>query len=114
MGQMNLAFDIDLQEMVSYRKNVTGIDYTVFISSKGNVWQVPRIKVAIDPPDSLDPRSETASISLEGEVVAGTINRELLQRVRRFLELNRQVLMDCWDYRIDIDELRQRLRPVGV
>jgi hypothetical protein len=31
---MNLAFtdDTDLQEMVSYRRNVTGIDYTVFIS----------------------------------------------------------------------------------
>jgi hypothetical protein len=31
---MNLAFtdDTDLQEMVPYRRNVTGIDHTVFIS----------------------------------------------------------------------------------
>jgi hypothetical protein len=63
---MNLAFtdDTDLQEMVSYRRNVTGIDHTVFISPKGNARHVPHIKVAVDPPDSIDPRSVTVSIGL--------------------------------------------------
>src|SRR5262245_48607874 len=47
----------DLQEMVSYRKNVTGVAHTLFISPKGNARHGPRVKVAIDPPDSLDPRT---------------------------------------------------------
>jgi hypothetical protein len=91
-----LIAQADLEEMVSYRKNVTGVDHTIFISPKGNARHSPRIKIAIDPPDSLDPRSKTAAIDLEGKVVAGTRNR--------------RVLMDYWMYRIDTSELQQRLR----
>jgi len=105
--------DTDLQEMVSYRKNVTGVDHTVFISQNGNARHGPRIKVAIDPPDSVDPRSITASIGFDGNVAAGDIEPELLQQARRFLEQNRQVLLDYWEYRIDTDELRRRLKPIG-
>ena len=48
-----------VEEMVSSRKDVTGVDHTVFISPKGHVRHGPRIKVAIDPPDRIDPRGET-------------------------------------------------------
>jgi hypothetical protein len=102
----------DLQEMVSYRKNVTGVSHVVFISPRGNAQHGPRIKVAIDPPDSLDPRTETASIALDGTVVAGEVYPSLLRQSREFLRLNRDVLADYWFYRIDTDELRQRLKPV--
>jgi hypothetical protein len=100
----------DLQEMVSYRKNVTGVDHTVFISPRGNARHGPRIKVAIDPPDSLDPHSETATIDLDGNVAAGRIDPALLRQAREFLQLNRDVLVDYWNYQIDTDELRHRLR----
>ena len=46
-----------LEEAASFRKAVTGVDNTVFILPKGNTRHAPRIKVAIDPPDSLDPRT---------------------------------------------------------
>jgi hypothetical protein len=75
-----LDTDDDLQEMVSYRKNVTGVAHTVFISPKGNARHAPRVKIAIDPPDSLDPRSETASLGLDGHVMAGEVEPELLRR----------------------------------
>ena len=104
--------DDDLQEMVSYRKNVTGVDHTVFISPKGNARHAPRIKLAIDPPDSLDPRSETASIGLDGHVMAGEVEPELLRQAQRFIALNRKVLSEYWHYRIDTDELRQRLQSI--
>jgi hypothetical protein len=32
--------------------------------------------------------------------------------VRRFIDGNREVLLDYWDYRIDTETLRRRLRPV--
>jgi len=107
-----LDTDDDLQEMVSYRKNVTGVAHTVFISPKGNARHAPRVKIAIDPPDSLDPRSETASIGLDGHVMAGEVEPELLRQAQRFVALNRQVLSEYWHYRIDTDELRQRLQSI--
>lgn len=107
------ADQLDLQEMVSYRKNVTGIAHTIFISPKGHARHGPRIKVAIAPHDSLDPRSTTASIAFDGQVMAGAVPPELLHRLRRFITRNRQVLTDYWEYRIDTDELRQRLKPIS-
>jgi hypothetical protein len=106
----DITVEDDLQETISYQKNVTGVAHTVFISPKGNARHGPRIKIAIVPPDSLDPRSETASIGFDGEIAAGTIEPELLRQVRQFIALNRRVLQDYWEYRIDTDELRRRLQ----
>jgi hypothetical protein len=100
--------------MVSYRKAVTGVDNTIFISPKGSTRHAARIKLAIDPPDSIDPRSETASIAIaDGTVVAGKIvSAALLRSAQRFIELNRAALIDYWEYRIDTEELRERLRAI--
>src|SRR5437764_9529053 len=54
-----------VEEMVSYRKDVTGIDHTVFISPKGHTRHAPRIKLAIDPSDTVDPRGKTVSIAIK-------------------------------------------------
>ena len=101
------------EEMVSFRKNVTGVDNTVFISPKGFTQHAPRIELAIDPPDSIDPRSETASVAIDdGNVVAGEVAAELLKQVRQFIQLNHDVLLDYWNYRADTDELRERLKSI--
>jgi hypothetical protein len=106
-----LAEEELLEEMVSYRKDVTGVENTIFISPKGSTQHAARIKLAIDPPDSIDPRSETASIAIaDGAVVAGNVSpAALLKNVQRFIELNRAALIDYWEYRIDTEQLRQRL-----
>jgi hypothetical protein len=100
--------------MVSYSKDVTGIDNTVFISPKGLTRHGPRLKLAIVPPVSVNPRVRTASFSIDdGEAVAGEpVAPQLLDRVKQFIGLNREVLLDYWEYRIDTEELRRRLRPV--
>ncbi len=102
-----------LAEMVSYRKDVTGVENTVFISPKGNTRHAARIKLAVDPPLSVDPRSETASLAIaDGSVVAGEVPPRLLDHVRRFIDANRDVLLDYWEYRIDTEELRRRLKAI--
>ncbi len=102
-----------LEEMVSYRKDVTGVENTIFISPKGNTRHAPRIKIAIDPPLSVDPRSKTAAVAIaDGTVVAGDVPPELLDQARRFIDANRDVLLDYWEYRIDTDELNRRLTPI--
>jgi hypothetical protein len=102
-----------LEEMVSYRKNVTGVDNTVFISPKGATQHGPRIKLAIDPPDSINPQRKTASVAIDdGEVVAGEVSAELLKKVQEFVRINRDVLIEYWNYQIDTGELRERLKSI--
>ncbi len=43
--------------MLAYRKNVTGVDNTLFISPKVHARHAARIKVAIDPPHTVNPTS---------------------------------------------------------
>lgn len=109
---MNSLDEMDLQEMVSYPKSVTGVSNVLFISTKGHARHGPRIKIAINPPNRIDPRSETASIRFDGSIANGQIDAELLQQVRRFIEQNRSVLLDYWDYRINTEELRERLKAI--
>jgi hypothetical protein len=103
-----------LEERVSYRKDVTGIDHTIFISPKGQTRHAARVKLAVDPPRSVDPRAKTASIAIDdGSVVAGEpVPPAVLRQVQQFIALNRDVLLDYWEYRIDTEQLRRRLRSV--
>jgi hypothetical protein len=113
---MNFTFDtpaVDVfEEMVSYRANVTGISHTIFISPRGNAAHGPRVKVAIDPPDSLDPRGTIATITLGGAII-GTIDPQLARQVQQFIDVNRAVLLDYWNYKIDTDQLRQGLQSIA-
>jgi hypothetical protein len=67
--------------------------------------------VAIDPPDSLDPRGNITTITFDGAVI-GAIDPHLARQVDRFIQLNREVLLAYWNYEIDTDQLRQRLQPI--
>lgn len=103
------------EEIVSYRRKTTGVRNTVFISPRGRTRHGPRIKVAIDPPDTVDPRGAVVSVEItNGEVVAGTgIDPELLAQVREFIDLNQAALLAYWNYEISTDELAERLRPIA-
>ena len=112
---MSFTFDTsavdEFEEMVSYHANVTGISHTIFISPRGNAAHSPQVKVAIDPPDSLDPRGNITTITFDGAVI-GAIDPHLARQVLRFIDINRAVLLDYWNYEIDTDQLRQRLQPI--
>jgi hypothetical protein len=99
-------------DMPAYRKNVTGVDNTLFFSVKFP-RDVPRIKVAIDPPTHLDRYGKNVSIAIDdGRILAGDLSSQVHKQVIRFLDLNRQVLMDYREQRIADDELRERLRAI--
>jgi hypothetical protein len=108
-----LAEEELLEEMVSYGKNVTGIENIIFISPKGRTGHAARIRLAINPPESFSPLGEIASIAVaDGAVLAGQVSPALLREVRRFIAQNRDVLIDDWEYRILTDELQRRLRSI--
>jgi hypothetical protein len=103
-----------LGDMSSYPTEDTGVDNTIFISTKIGVRHGPRIKVAIDPPKSFSPGSVSASVSInDGKVAAGEIrSAELLRQVQRFIELNRDALLEYWDCQISTPELGRRLQSI--
>jgi len=72
-------------------------------------------QVAIDPPDTFSPRGVGASIAIDsGKVVAGKVrSTKLLRQVQQFFELNRGVLLDCWNCHISTAELCRRLKSIN-
>ena len=103
-----------LNEMASYREGKTGIRNTIFISPKGRAKHPPRIKVAIDPPTSFSPSGNSVSVQLDDFSVRGKAEcpAELLSDITKFIELNRQAIIDYWEYRISTDDLSDRLKPI--
>ena len=103
-------------DMVNYKKKTTGIDNTVFISQKGYTRHGPMIKIAIEPPDSINVTSKTASFSIgSGEVVAGDaadVSAALQKQVQKFISLNRDALVDYWNAKISTEELQEKLKAV--
>ena len=104
----------EAEDMVSLRKDRTGVDNTVFVSTKGYARHAPRIKIAIDPPDSLNPAAKTASMTIHDYSIAGAhIPPHLVEQAKRFIERNRTALLDYWDNKIDTPELIERLRSIA-
>jgi hypothetical protein len=100
-------------DMVSLRKKDTGIDNTIFISTRGNARHAARVKVAVDPPDSLNAASKTASMAIVDYGIEGArMSRALAGQVEAYIEINRAVLLEYWGEKIDTAELVQRLRPI--
>lgn len=103
-------------EMSSYPEKDTGIHNTIFISPKGNAKHAARIKVAVDPPTSLSPFSKSISVQVDDYTVRGDskISAVLLSKIKKFIDLNRQVILDYWEYKIPTKELSDRLKPIII
>jgi hypothetical protein len=65
-------------------------------------------------PDTLNATSETASVAVhDGYVAEGHIPSHVLRQVQEFVKINRDVLTDYWEERIDTRQLDRRLRPIS-
>jgi hypothetical protein len=101
--------------MVSIVRKRSGIDNTLFVSTKGKSQHAARVKIAIDPPDSLNETTKGASMALHDfSTVGAYMPPRLVEQVKTFIELNRDVLLEYWDAKIDTGELLERLKPVPV
>jgi hypothetical protein len=112
-----LAEEELLEEIGSYEKKHTGIDNVVFLSPKGKTKHPARIKVAIDPPpDSFNPcRGDTKQASIavhDGSITGAYVPRDLYDQLIEFIRLNRETLLDYWDYKISTTQMEERLVPV--
>src|SRR5262249_62202300 len=96
------------------RKHAPVVHNKIWVPPKGRSPHPARIKVAINPPDPLNATSKTASVTVhDGSVADGHIPSHVLRQVQEFVKINRDVLTDYWEERIDTRQLDRRLKPIG-
>jgi len=90
-----LQADEELFEMANVYPEDTGLPFVVWISPKGRARHAARVKIA---------RTEKAtdfiaslSIRPDVRIVAGDLPAADLDLARRWIELNRDALLDYWD-----------------
>jgi hypothetical protein len=75
--------------------------------------QGPRIKVAIDPPDTIRQGGVEAAVPFaEDKSASGPISPALERQVRAFIELNKPALMDYWNLEISTNKFLSQIRPL--
>ena len=73
--------DDEVEDMVSLRSEKTGIDNTIFISTKGYARHAPRIKIAVDPPHTFNATAKAASMAIHDySITAPILRRTSLSR----------------------------------
>jgi len=103
--------DDEAEDMVSLRSDRTGIDNAIFVSS-GHPRHAARIKIAVDPPKSFNPRGNTASMSIHTYNVEGELPTRVRRQAELWIELNRDALLLYWHTEIDTEELLARLKKL--
>jgi len=102
----------EAEDMVSLRSEKTGIDNTIFISTKGYAQHAPRIMIAIDPPHTFNATAKTASMAIHDYSLTGAyVAPHVVEQAKQFIDCNRGALLDYWEHKIDTVELIARLAP---
>jgi hypothetical protein len=100
-----------LGDMASLLKESTGVDNTIFVSTKGSARHAARIKIAIDPPDSFNAATKTASMAIHDFSISGAfVPTHIAEQAKKFIDLNREVLLLYWEAKIGTKEMISRLK----
>ncbi len=90
-------------DMANLRPERTGLPFVVFISQKGGAGHDVRVKLArgakVRPSEMI-----TVAVRPTPRVVRGNINAHEFDRVRRWIELNMDVLIGYWNGNIEYTE----------
>ncbi len=99
-------------DMVSLRSGRTGVENTIFVSTKGYAQHAARIKIAVDPPHTLNATSKSASMRIaDYKIIGDYLPPHIVEQAKQFIERNREALISYWDCEIDTAELIKRLKP---
>ena len=100
-------------EMANLRPERTGLPFVVFISQKGGARHDVRIKLAraakVRPSEMY-----TVALRPAPRLIRGRLNTQDFDLVRRWIELNMDVLVDYWNGDIEYTEdALDAIRPLG-
>lgn len=105
--------DQEAEDAVSLRPEKTGVENTIFVSTRGYAEYSPHIKIAVDPPHTFNAASKSASMAIHGHGIRGeSVAPHIAEQAKRFIDLNREALFDYWDCKIDTSQLIERLTPI--
>jgi hypothetical protein len=102
----------EAEDMVSLRRNVTGVDATVFVSTKGYGQHAPAcIQIAVGDPASLNAvTAGLAPMAIRDCALTGAAPPpHIVEQAKQFIERNRETLLSYWDGQIDTAELVEQL-----
>ena len=101
----------DLYEMANLFSKHTGLPFVVWISYRGGARHDVRVKVS---PSLKAFPSEMASVAIRPEirVVEGVLRPPDLALLSKWIELNRDVLLQYWEGGIDTKDALDAIRPV--
>ena len=108
-----MTLDVDLYLMSNLSPRKTGLPFVVWISPRGGARHDVRIKVSPSP--KAQP-GEFISVSVRPDVavIEGNLPAGHLKLLRRWVELNRDVLVKFWEGEIEYTEdVLELLRPVA-
>ena len=103
---------IDVLEMASsLRQHITGLPMIIWVSERGNAKHGPRVKVQTDYDQKVKVHKFVEiSISDDPEVKGGTgLSKKDFNIIKEFIISNKTILVDLWNYKIDIFEFKDRL-----
>jgi hypothetical protein len=89
----------------------TGLPFVVWISVRGNAGHDVRVRVAPGPKAQANDMVSVA-IRPEVRVVEGSMKPADLQLLSRWIELNRETIVQYWNEEIDTSDVIAALRPV--
>ena len=114
----DLVEDAHLFEMSNFKKNETGLPVNIYVSSgSGLDYKLPRIKAMVDFGDKMNIRN-TISIILKKDFTEDDIvdyhrlPASIFKQLRKYINLNYDVLIDYWNDEISTTELTQRLQKI--
>src|SRR3954468_24372555 len=93
----------DLYTMSNLSPRRTGLPFVVWISPKGGALHDIRVKVSRSP-KALPAEFITVTIRPTVQVIGGHLPANELELLRRWIELNRDVLIQFWDGEIEYTE----------
>jgi len=106
------AADDEDADMASLTPDQTGVDNSVFVSTKGSARHAPRIKIAIDPPNSFNAASTQVAMAIHDYKETGEgLTPKLRQQAKRFIDHNRDLLLEYWEAKISTRDFMDRVRP---
>jgi hypothetical protein len=105
--------DEEVEDMASLRSKTTGVENTIFVSTKAFGRHAARIKIAVDPPHTFNATSKSASMAIHDYGITGEyLAPRIVEQAKQFIELNRDALLDFWECKISTEDLIERLKPI--
>jgi hypothetical protein len=104
----------ELYTMINLRGRYTGLPMNIWIGPRGHARHAPRIKVQMDHRDQFD-LGKLAVVGIgtdRPQIIEGDLSASDLGLVRRYIALNRQVILNHWRGETDGVELVQALKPL--